>query len=98
MPDPVPESESVTVSVKLGGGKLNVAVTAAAAFIVITQLPVPLQAPPQPANTDPLAGVAVKVTTVPPVKLDEHPLPQLIPSGLLVTFPAPVPASDTVSV
>ena len=88
----------VTVSVKLGGGRLNVAVTDSAAFIVMTQLPVPLHAPLQPANTEPVTGAAVSVTTVPLVKLAEHPLPQLIPVGLLVTLPAPVPARDTLSV
>jgi hypothetical protein len=59
------------------------------------QLPVPLHAPPHPPNTDPSNGVADSATTVPLVKLAEHPLPQLIPAGLLVTDPAPLPASAT---
>lgn len=88
-----------TVSVKFGGGKLNVAVTVSAAFIVTEHVPVPEHpAPLQPANTDPDAGAAVSVTFVPPVKLAEHPFPQVIPAGLLVTVPAPVPANVTVSV
>jgi hypothetical protein len=62
------------------------------------QLPVPLHAPPHPANVEPSNGVAVNVTTVPLVKLAEHPLPQSIPVGLLVTVPPPVPLSVTVNV
>ena len=42
----------------------NVAVTLCAAFIVTTQLPTPLQAPPQPLKPQPFAGVAVSVTCV----------------------------------
>lgn len=88
-----------TVSVKFGAGKLNVAVTVSAAFIVTEHVPVPEHpAPLQPAKTDPDAGAAVSVTLVPPVKLAEHPLPQVIPAGLLVTVPAPVPANVTVNV
>jgi hypothetical protein len=49
--------------------------------------PVPLQ----PANVEPLAGVAVKVTIVPLLYDAEHALPQFIPEGLLVTVPLPVP-------
>jgi hypothetical protein len=42
---------------------INVAVTDWAAFIVTTQLPIPLHAAPlQPVNADPLAGAAVNVT------------------------------------
>ena len=46
---------------------LNVAVTLRAALIVTWHVPVPLHAPLHPANIDPLAGVAVSVTTVPDV-------------------------------
>ncbi len=45
--------------------RLKVAVTDCAAFIVTEHAPVPLQAPLQPANTDPAAAVAVSETTVP---------------------------------
>jgi hypothetical protein len=41
------------------------AVTVVAAVIVSGQLPVPEQAPLQPANVEPPAGVAVNVTGVP---------------------------------
>jgi hypothetical protein len=45
---------------------VKLAVTACAALIVTTQVPVPLHpAPLQPVNADPLAGTAVKVTGVP---------------------------------
>ena len=57
----------------------------------------PLQAPLQPANTEPSDAVSVNVTCVPLAKLPEHPSGQLIPCGALVTFPLPVPASVTVN-
>ena len=44
---------------------LNVAVTEREAVIDSTQLPVPVHAPLQPANVEPLAAVAVNVTEVP---------------------------------
>ena len=76
---------------------LNVAVTDVAAVTVTTQASVPLQAPLQPANTEPSDAVSVNVTCVPLAKLPEHPSGQLIPCGALVTFPLPVPASVTVN-
>ena len=44
---------------------MKVVLTVLAAYIVTTQLAVPLQAPPQPVKVEPVLGVAVKVTTVP---------------------------------
>jgi hypothetical protein len=76
---------------------LNVAVTEVAAVTVTTQVSVPLHAPLHPANTEPPDGVAVNVTCVPLAKLPEQPSGQSIPSGELVTFPLPVPASFTVN-
>lgn len=64
-----------------------------AAFIVID--PVPQPVPLQPAKVEPDAGVGVKVTAVPLLKLDEQVVPQLIPAGELVTVPLPVPALVT---
>ena len=62
------------------------------------QVPVPIQPPPvQPAKIEPDAAVAESVTTVPGENDDEHVIPQLIPSGKLVTMPLPVPASAIVS-
>src|SRR5207302_1150021 len=59
------------------------------------QAPVPGQAAPlHPANVEPAAGVAVKVTVVPLAKLALHViLGQLIPDGLLVTEPFPARAT-----
>ena len=63
------------------------------------QVPVPEQPEPdQPANSEPAAGVAVKVTCCPAGKLAWHVLPQSIPDGELVTVPAPAPALVTLSV
>jgi hypothetical protein len=68
---------------------VNVADTLCAEFIVTMQLPVPLQAPPQPVKLQPLAGVAVNVTGVPLEKFALHVAPQLMPEGELATVPLP---------
>jgi hypothetical protein len=75
---------------------LQVAVTLRARLIVTWQLPPPVHAPLQPANSEPVAGVAVSVTTVPVSNGTAHALPQLTPSGLEATVPAPAPACATV--
>jgi len=60
---PLPVPAVLTARVKVG---MKVAVTVVAAVRVTAQEPVPVQPTPlQPAKTDPAAGVAVKVTTVP---------------------------------
>ena len=93
---PVPVPTSLTVSAKLFV-VLNVAVTVTAPLTVTTQVPGPLQPPPlQPANVEPEFAVALSVTDWPLVKPAVHVLGQLIPLGLLVTVPVPVPASSTV--
>lgn len=77
---------------------LKVAVTEAAEFMFRVQLPVPEQAPLQPANTEPsLLGVADKLTLVPLLKLEVHELVQSMPAGLLCTLPLPEPEKETVS-
>ena len=76
---------------------LNVAVTARAAVIASTQLPVPVQAPLQPANFEPVAAAAVSVTDAPLAKLALQVVPQLMPPVFDVTVPAPVPFLATVS-
>jgi len=48
-------------------------------------------------KTDPVAGVAVSVTSVPLAKLAVQVVPQSIPAGVLVTVPAPDPALKTLS-
>jgi len=94
LPAPAPALE--TVSVKVG---VNVAVTVVAAETVTTHDPVPEQPPPlQPPKVEPAAGAAVSVTAVPLVKLAAQVAPQVMPAGLLVTVPAPVPALETVRV
>src|SRR5207247_9999259 len=76
---------------------VKVAVTAVVAVRVSVQGPVPVQAPPlQPVKTEPAAGVAVSVTTVPSSKVDEQTPGQPMPGGLLVTVPEPVPAVETI--
>src|SRR6185437_4780480 len=50
-----------------------------------------------PANVVPSSGVAVSTTAVPLVKFAVQVCGQLIPEGLLVTVPPPVPALVTVS-
>src|SRR5262245_22716620 len=65
---PLPAPVLLTVSGNVcGAWRLKFAVTVVAAFIVTLQPPVPEQPPPlQPVNVDPPAGVAVRLTTVPP--------------------------------
>src|SRR5439155_14989 len=92
VPAPAPALE--TVSTRAG---VKVAVTVVAAEIVTVQAPVPEQPPPlQPVKVEPAAGAAVSVTAVPLAKLAEQVAPQVIPAGLLVTVPVPVPALETV--
>ena len=73
------------------------AVTLLAALIVTTHDHVPVQLPLQPAKTDPEVAVAVRVTAVPSPKLALQVEPQLMPAGVEVTVPDPVPALVTVS-
>jgi hypothetical protein len=92
---PVPRPFLVTVSVT--GMRLNVAVTVVAAFTVTVQPAVPVQAPLQPANVEPAAGVAVSVNCVPGDTVSEQSLPHEMPAGALVTLPVPLPLRVTVS-
>ena len=56
------------------------------------QASVPEQAPDQPLKIEFAFGLAVSVTDVPLANVVVHVDPQLIPAGLLVTVPPPVPA------
>ncbi len=92
---PVPAPVLFTVRTKVGTVKL--AVTVLAAFIVTTQVPVPLQLPPvQPIKVEPVAADAVRVTWVLKLYENKHVAPQLMPVGTLVTVPVPVPDLFTV--
>jgi hypothetical protein len=68
------------------------AVTVTAPVIVTVQVPVPEQPPPlQPAKVEPAAGDAVRVTIALLLYVSEQSEPQLMPAGLLVTVPLPLP-------
>jgi len=94
---PAPVPAFVTVAAKLLTEPLNVAVTLRAAVSDVVQVPVPVQAPLQPANVEPLAAAAVSVTDVPLAKFALHVVPQLMPVGEDVTVPVPVPALVTLN-
>jgi hypothetical protein len=74
-----------------------VALTDWDALIVTAHAPVPVHAPLQPLNVLPDAACALNVTAVPLLKLEEQVLPQLMPLGLLLIVPLPVPAVVVVS-
>ena len=64
VPLPVPPLLTVRVT---GCCRSKVAVTVVVAVRVTVQVPVPVQPPPlQPVKVEPAAGVAVRVTAVPP--------------------------------
>jgi hypothetical protein len=65
--------------------------------MVTLQVDVPLHPPDHPPNTAFDAGAAVSVTTVPAEYVATQVVPQLMPEGLLVMFPPPVPEVVTVS-
>ena len=89
--EPVPVPVLDTVSVERLQGEL--AVTDFAASTVTTHVPVPEHpAPDHPVKFEPVAGVAVNVTTVPFVYELAQVAPQLIPAGLDVTVPLPFPS------
>ena len=74
----------------------KVAVTDFGPFKVTLQVVFPVQAPPQPPKPLFVPDVSLKVTCVVCGKLAEHVVGQLIPAGLLVTVPVPVPSMLTV--
>ena len=81
----------------VGAEAVNVAVTAVLALGAREHGPVPEQAPLQPANVAPAAGVALNVTAAPLAKAPEQVAPQSMPAGALTTVPLPVPALVTVT-
>jgi len=67
--------------------------------MTVVQVTVTLHPPPlQLTNTDPADGAAVSVTELFVGNEALQVFPQLMPFGLLVTVPVPVPALFTVSV
>ncbi len=92
------EADEVEVEVEdvEGEAAANVAVTLCAWLIVRLQAPLPLQDPLHPLNVEPLPAAAVRVTLVPVLKLALQVVVQLlIPAGLEVTEPVPVPPIPT---
>lgn len=94
--EPLPVPAVFVVNVNTG---TNMAVTAVSVLTATVQVPVPAQtAPLQPANAEPVAGDAVKVTCVPELKDEEQVLPHAMPAGLLLTVPEPAPEAVIESV
>jgi hypothetical protein len=89
VPVPGPTADTVTVP-----GAEKAAPTAVSAFNTTVHFPAPEQAPLQPENESPAAGVAVSVTDEPAAKLALQLVPQLMPAGVLLTVPDPL--DDTV--
>jgi hypothetical protein len=91
---PVPVPARLTVNT----GPLKFAVTRWLALSVTLQVGLlPVHGPLHPANDEFGPGVSVSVTWVPAVKLALQVDPQLIPGGLLVTVPVPVPPRVTLN-
>jgi hypothetical protein len=61
----VPPEDTFSTTAAVVLESLNSAVTLFAASIVTSQVLVPVHAPPQPSNVEPVSGVAVRVTAVP---------------------------------
>ena len=93
----VPLPTLLTERVTGGDTAVKVAVTFFAAVMLTVQVLLPEQSPLQPVKV-PLVAVAVSVTLVPLSKLAEQVDPQLMPEGLLVTVPLPVPVPDITTV
>ena len=71
---------------------MKLVLTALAALIVTVQVvAAPPHAPVQPAKVEPAAGVAVRVTDVPLVKLAVQDAAQAMPDDADVTVPVPDP-------
>ena len=92
---PVP---ALVIERVLGIGS-NLAPTALAADIVTLQVPEPVQAPVHSLNSEPEEADWPSVTSVPSSYSASQPAPepQLIPAGVEVTAPVPVPDLATVS-
>jgi hypothetical protein len=79
-------------------GTVKVAVTNWSEFAMGLHELLPVQGPLQPENSDPGEAKALRLTAVPSAKLAaQDDVPQLMPDGLLVTVPWPLPDSITAS-
>jgi hypothetical protein len=103
---PLGEEETVPVPVpffvaarvyEVGVLTPNVAVRVVLALTTRAQVPVPVQAPLQPVNVEPEAGVALSAKLVPLATLAVQVFPQSMPLGLDTTVPLPAPALPTVT-
>ena len=93
---PVPLPAKVTLRVTPG---TNVAPTVVSEFTVKVHGPVPTHPDPlHPANEEPWAAAADRVTFEPPLNDAEHNDPQSIPAGLLLMVPEPLPRRVTETV
>ena len=93
----VPEPVPARLTDRVCCCAVKVAVTVVVALSETIQVPVPEQDDSQPANMEPTAGVAVRLTWVPVGKVAAQVPPQAMPIGLEVTVPAPVPIRSTES-
>jgi hypothetical protein len=93
VPVPLPVPDLLTVNWFVGM-VLNVADTLEVPVTV--QGPLPEHAPPQLTNDEPAAAAAFKATEVPGSNWFEQIAPQLMPAGVEVTVPLPVPCLVTV--
>ena len=96
VPQLMPEGELVTAPfpptvTDNTGSTTKFAVTVALLSRVTLHGPDPVQAPDQPVNVDPEAGVAEREIAVPEENIPEQVGPQSIPAGLLETVPLPLP-------
>jgi hypothetical protein len=95
---PVPVPPRLTVSTTAFWIALKFAVTCWFALSITLQVELlPLQLPVHPAKEEFAPGASVRVTWVPLVKLALHEGAQLMPEGLLLTVPPPVPVAWTLS-
>ena len=67
------------------------------ALIVTLHAPLPVHPPVHPPNVEVDPGASLSVTTVPAANVYLQVEPQLMPAGLLVMVPVPVPELCTVS-
>jgi hypothetical protein len=86
LPPPVPPIVTVRI-----GLRVNVATTDFALSRVTAQVPLPLQAPLQPAKFEFASGVTVSVTRAFAPYASPQSSPQSMPAGMLFTVPLPVP-------